>query len=101
MYRGVRQILQYRMASFDGFTLKFEGLNLDMVYENLARQIAGGRLGTDGGIAESVDRDNRRQKLERDIATLEKKVMRERQFNRQVELNGELNQLRAELKEIR
>ncbi|MBS3899923.1 MAG: DUF4391 domain-containing protein [Dethiobacter sp.] len=83
--------------SLDGFTLRFEGLNLDALYENLARQIAGGRLGADGDISEAVDRDKRRQKLDREIAALEKKVLREKQFNRQVELNGELKRLRAEL----
>ena len=83
--------------TLDGLTLKFEGLNLDTVYENLARQVAGGRLGADGDIAEAVDRDKRRQKLKREIAALEKKVLRETQFNRQVELNGELKRLRAEL----
>lgn len=81
----------------DGFPLKVEGLNLDAVYENMARQIAGGRLGTSGDIAEAVERDMKRQKLERDIATLEKRLLREKQFNKQVELNGELKRLRAEL----
>ena len=84
-----------------GFALKFEGLNLDAVYENLARQISGGRLGTDGDIEEAVDRDKQRQKLERDIAVLEKKLLREKQFNKQVELNGELKQKRAELEGIK
>jgi hypothetical protein len=81
----------------DGFTPKFDGLNLDAVYENLARQIAGGRLEMVGDIGEAVNRDNQRQKLERDIAALEKKVLGERQFNRQVELNGELKRLKKEL----
>ena len=84
----------------DRFTLKFEGLNLDAVYENLARQIAGGRLGVDGDIEEAVDRDKQRQKLERDIVALEKKLLREKQFNKQVELNGELKRLRAELERM-
>ena len=80
-----------------GFMLKFDGLNLDAVYENLARQISGGRLGTDGDIEEAVDRDKQRQRLERDIVALEKKLLREKQFNKQVELNGELKRLRKEL----
>ena len=84
----------------DGFTLKFEGLNLDAVYENLARQIAGGRLGTGGDIDEAVDRDKQRQKLEREIAALEKKILHEKQFNRQVEQNVELKRLRADLEEL-
>lgn len=83
-----------------GFMLKFDGLNLDAVYENLARQISGGRLGTDGDIEEAVDRDKKRQKLERDIVTLEKKLLREKQFNKQVELNGELKRLKNELGEL-
>ena len=83
-----------------GFTLKFEGLNLDAVYENLARQISGGRLGTEGDIEEAVDRDKQRQRLEHDIAALEKKLLREKQFNKQVELNGELKRLRAELERM-
>ena len=82
---------------FDGFALNFEGLNLDAVYENLARQISGGRLGTDGDIEEAVGRDKQRQKLERDIAVLEKKVLREKQFNKQVEINSELKRLRKNL----
>ena len=83
-----------------GFALKFEGLNLDAVYENLARQISGGRLGTDGDIEEAVDRDKQRQRLERDIAALEKKLLREKQFNKQVELNGELKRLKKELEDL-
>ena len=83
-----------------GFMLKFDGLNLDAVYENLARQISGGRLGTDGDIEEAVDRDKQRQRLEHDIAALEKKLLREKQFNKQVELNGELKRLRAELERM-
>ena len=86
--------------SLDGFTLRFEGLNLDAVYENLARQISGGRLGTDGDIEEAVDRDKQRQKLQRDIAALEKKLLREKQFNKQVEFNSELKRLRKGLEDL-
>ena len=81
-------------------TLKFEGLNLNTVFENLARQIAAGRLDTENDIAEAVDLDKRRQKLKREIAVLEKKVLKEKQFNKQVALNSELKRLRKELEGI-
>lgn len=81
----------------DSLPLKFTGLNLDAVYENLARQVAGGKLGEAGNIAAAVARDKQRQKLERAIAALQKKSLREKQFNRQVELNDELKRLRKEL----
>lgn len=77
--------------------LNFEGLNLDAMYDNLVRQIASGRLDVARDIAEAVELDKQRQKLERGIATLEKKILCEKQFNRQVELNGELKRLRTAL----
>lgn len=85
----------------DGFTLKLDGLNLDTVYGNLARHIAGGRLDSEGDISEAVEKDKLRQKLEREIAGLEKKILREKQFNRQVEFNNKLKQLRSELEGLR
>jgi len=84
----------------DGFALKFDGLNLDTVYENVARQIAGGRLGADGDIEEAVGRDRRRLRIEREIVALEKKLLREKQLNRQVEQNQELRSLKKMLEEI-
>jgi hypothetical protein len=84
----------------DRLAVKFEGLNLDAVYENLVRQIACGRLGTDGDIEEAIDRDKRRKKLEREINALEKKISREKQFNRQVEMNGELKRLKKQKEEL-
>lgn len=93
----------YNTAWFalDDFTIRLEGLNLDYVYENLVRHIAGGRLDSEGDLAEAVDRDKERQKLEREIAALEKKILHEKQFNRQVELNSELKRLRAKLEGLR
>jgi hypothetical protein len=83
-------------------TLKLDGLNMDTVYESLIRQVAGGRLSPDSAseefdIKEAVSRDEQRQRLQREIAALENRVRREKQFNRQVELNGELKKLKEEL----
>lgn len=87
--------------TLEGFTLRFEGLKLDAVYENLARQLAAGRLNAEGDIAKAVERDKQRRKLEREIAALEKKVLREKHFKKQVELNSDLKRLRKELEELR
>ena len=81
----------------EGLQLKFEGLNLDAVYENLVRQVSGGRLAKEGDILQAVENDKRRLKLERDIVTLERKLRREKQFNRQVEMNNEVRRLKKEL----
>lgn len=82
--------------------LKIEGLNIDKVYENFVRQIAGDALQAEKteSLKESVDRDNRRQELQKQIAALQQKVRKEKQFNKQMQLNSELKKLRKELERI-
>lgn len=82
--------------------LKLDGLNTDKVYENFVRQIAGEALTSGAGetLKESVERDTRRQELQKQIAALQVKVRRERQLNKQVQLNTELKRLKKELEEL-
>ena len=78
--------------------LKLDGLNIDQVYENFVRQIAGEALSVVGEtLKESVERDKRRQELQKQIVALQVKVRREKQLNKQVQLNMELKQLRRRL----
>ena len=85
----------------DELPLKVEGLSIDKVYENFVRQIAGDALRSEEGktesLKESVERDNRRQELEKQIAALQTKVRKEKQLNKQVQLNAELKKLKKEL----
>ena len=82
--------------------LRLDGLNIDKVYENFVRQIAGEALsGTSETLKESVERDERRKELQKQIAVLQVKVWRERQLNKQVLLNAELKRLKKELEELR
>lgn len=81
--------------------MKIDGLNTDQVYENFVRQIAGESLsGTGETLKESVEKDARRQELQKQIAVLQVKVRRERQLNKQVQLNAELKRLKRELEEL-
>lgn len=88
----------------DELPLKVEGLSVDKVYENFVRQIAGDALRSETGktesLKESVERDTRRQELEKQIAALQTKVRKEKQLNKQVRLNAELKKLRKELEEL-
>lgn len=79
--------------------LKIDGLNIDKVYENFVRQIAGDALQADSSesLKESVERDAKRQQLEKQIAALRDKVRKEKQLNKQMQLNTELKKLRKEL----
>lgn len=79
--------------------LGIDGLNMDTVYESLVRQIAGDKLQTDSGesLKESVERDEKKKQLEKQIATLENKMRKEKQLNRRMEINTELKRLRRNL----
>lgn len=82
--------------------LKIDGLNIDKVYENFVRQIAGEALQTEKNesLKESVERDDKKQQLEKQIAALRVKVRKEKQLNKQMKLNAELKKLKKELEEI-
>ena len=82
--------------------LKVDGLNVDIVYENFVRQIAGDVLQTEKqeSLKNSVERDNQRQELRKQLAALQKKIRKEKQLNRQIELNVELKKLRKQVEEL-
>ena len=83
-------------------SVRLEGLSLDAVYENLVRQIAGDVLVADADetLRESVAKGARRQELQKQIALLEAKVKKEKQFNKQVQMSTELRALRRELESL-
>ena len=82
--------------------LKVDGLNTDTVYENFVRQIAGDALQADNteSLRESVERDAYRQDLQKKISALQIKVRKEKQLNKQVQLNGELKEFKRILQNI-
>lgn len=79
-----------------------DGLNMDAVYENLVRQIAGEILQTNSNesLKDSVERDEERRRLEKQIAALEGKIRKEKQLNRRMETNAELKRLKKELESL-
>ena len=86
----------------DELQFRVDGLNMDAVYENLVRQIAGDELQADAGesLQASVARDERRRQLEKQIATLENKMRKEKQLNRRMEINAELKKLKKEKEKL-
>ena len=82
--------------------LKVDGLNIDGVYEDFVRQIAGDALQAESvePLKESVERDACRQGLEKQIRALQAKIRKEKQLNKQVQLNTELKRLRKVLDEM-
>ena len=78
---------------------RVDGLSMDAVYESLVRQVAGDALQAEAGerLRLSVERDEKRRQLEKQIAALGSKMRKEKQLNRRVEINGEIKKLRKEL----
>lgn len=87
----------------DELHLSIEGLNMDAIYGSLVRQIAVDKLQTDSGesLKESVERDEKKKQLEKQIAALESKMRKEKQLNRQMEMNAELKRLKKECERIK
>lgn len=80
-----------------------DGMNIDTVYQNFVRQIAGEVLQAatpQESLKESVSRDDRRDALQKQINKLQAKIRKEKQLNRQMEMNAELQKLRRELEKL-
>lgn len=85
----------------DKLDLHLEGLTMDAVYESFVRQIAGDALSDSREtLKESIERSKKKTDLEKKIAALQTKIRREKQLNRQMEMNAELKNLTRMLKKL-
>ena len=86
----------------DKIHFEIDGLNMDALYEGFIKQIAGDNLtiNMNESIGTAILRTEEKEKLDKQISALEKKLYREKQFNRQVQLNAELKALRNKLEEL-
>lgn len=77
--------------------LSIDGLNMDAVYEGLVRQIAGSALEAVSGesLKESVEREEKRKLMEKQMAALENKIRKETQPKKKFELVSQLNALKS------
>lgn len=92
--------------SEEDLPLKLDGLNIDVVYENFVKKIRKCEVwrvesGVDArSLKEIVETDEKCKQLQKQIATLEAKIRKEKQLNRQVKLNEELKRLKREMEDI-
>lgn len=82
--------------------LKIEGLNLDQVYESFIQQIGKDNIIVDESedLKKAVEQSKEKEKLKRQILSLEKKIGKQKQFKRQVSMMKELRQLKKRLNNI-
>ena len=83
----------------DEIIFDFNAINLEIVYENIVKSIIKEENNTKK-FEEIMDNRNIKSDLEKKINLLKQKIKNEKQFNRKVEMNKELNKYQKELEEI-
>lgn len=86
-----------RDIRIDASTLNIQGQSMDAVYNGLLSQISGLYASTREEYKEQVDVRKQIESIQKQIVTLQKRIKAEKQFNRQMELNTEVRQLRKEI----
>ena len=87
-----------RDIRIDADTLNIQGQSMDAVYNGLLSQISGLSASTKEEYKAQVDLRKQIENIQKQIMTLQKRIKAEKQFNRQIELNTEVRQLRKEIK---
>lgn len=77
--------------------VKLEGFDMDSIYENLVRRIGGIEGSGDDTLGEQIADKERREKLEKEIAKLEKLARAEKQPKKKFELVQQKKSLEEEL----
>lgn len=77
-------------------SLQIEGFDLDAIYDNFIRQIAGAKLQDKKyeNITEDIEKEKFQETLIQQVTRLENKKRNEKQFNRQLEIADEIKKLK-------
>ena len=84
----------------EDIALKFQGTTLETLYQNLVKAFIKSHDSPQTDFAIIVQTDKKRQALEKEIQALKNKIRNEKQFNKKVELNSQLQHKQAELREL-
>lgn len=83
-------------------SIKMEGLNIDSIYENFVRQIAGNILKAEPSesFETTIERAEEKLMIKRKIEILSLKIRKQKQLNMKVKLNSELKELKKRMEEL-
>lgn len=82
-------------------TLPLSGLNIEVVWENIVAHIGKLEVAEGNTLAEQIKVEDVRTKLKAEIASLTKKLNKEKQFNKQMEINAEIKSLKKQLSNLK
>ena len=83
----------------DELKLRIDGLNMDVVWDNFIIQVGGVELEQGNSLDEQIAVDERRHKIEKEIAKLEKQARNEKQPNKKFELVQRVRALKKQLED--
>lgn len=87
------KLIQSDWKSVDDFTVSLTGLNLDTVWENLITQVGSIEIEQGNTLDEQIAADEKKAKLQKEIARLEKQARAEKQPKKKFEIFNEIKKL--------
>ena len=82
----------------DDTTISLTGLNLDTVWENIIKTIGEIQVQEGKTLTEQIADDEEQKKIKAQIQSLQKQLDKEKQFNKQIEINAKIKTLKKQLK---
>lgn len=99
---NIHKIFHSDWVREDEDLLNLSGINLDNMYENILSSFSNNELDKFLGdtLKERVLNNIEYEKIQKQVNNLSKKIRNEKQFNRQVELNSELKELKKKISSL-
>lgn len=95
-----KRLLKSQWQPLESLEIKLSGLNLDAIWENLLIEIGGIKIENGNSLDVQLEIDENRQKLEKQIASLEKQARAESQPKKKFELFEKKNALKEEWEKL-
>lgn len=92
------KLMQTEWKRKEALSVELKGLNLDSAWENIIMQIGGITIDQVNTLDEQIAADEHRQKIEKEIAKLEKQARAEKQPKKKFELVQQIKKLKDELR---
>ena len=93
VYHG--KLMQGEWTSCDDLTVTLKGLDLDAVWQNIVKSLEGGEWSDELSLDENIARHREIEKLQKEIARLEKLARAEKQPKKKFELVQEIKELKG------
>ena len=85
----------------DTLNVPLAGLDLDAVWENIVATIGSITVQEGNTLTEQIKSDEQKSKLQKQIQLLQQKLNKEKQYNKQIEINAEIKLLKKQLNDIK